>query len=102
MTHPIIEPLILHLPITALSRTFIEGEKEFKDIILQLMNERKWCRNPQAIDNENRTGRWYLEKNGYIDWLKDAEDEDFVRMVGVLHLIIETFSSLEEDLYEDD
>ena len=44
----------------------------------------------------------YLEKNGYAECLKDAEDEDFIRMVGVLQLTLDTFSSLEEDLDEND
>ena len=43
-----------------------------------------------------------LEDNGYMDWLKDAENEDFVRMVGLLQLVQETFSALQEELREDD
>ena len=102
MTHPILEPLIIQLPHTAFSRKLIEENKEYKDILLQLAKERKWCRRPQSLHDENRTGCWYLEQNGYEEWLKDAADEDFVRTVGVLQLILETCSALEEDVDEDD
>ena len=67
-----------------------------------MANERKWCRGPHALDDENRTGSWYLEQSGYGNWLKDAEEEDFVRMVGVLQLIFDTCLALAEDLAEDD
>ena len=102
MTHPILEPLISQLPHTAFSRKYIEENKDYKVITSQLISERKWCREPQSKDEDNCTGRLYLKQNGYAEWLKDAEDEDFVRMVGVLQLILETFSALEEDLDGDD
>lgn len=102
MTHPILEPLVLQLPDNAVSRTLIEGGKDYDVISHQLANERKWCRGPYTLDDENRTGSWYLEQSGYGKWLKDAEEEDFVRMVGVLQLIFDTCSALAEDLAEDD
>ena len=102
MTHPILEPLVAQVPDTALSRRLIEDGRGFKEIISQLTNEQQWLRGPQSRDDKNRTGVWYLEHNGYAEWLKDAEGEDFVRMVGVLQLILETCSALVEDLAEDD
>ena len=102
MTHPILEPLVVQLPSKSLSRKFIEEEDSFENINQQLKRERKWLRDPHLTNNNAHSGSWNLGENGYTEWLKDAEDEDFVRMVGVLQLIIETFSSLEEDLYEDD
>ena len=102
MTHPILKPLVLQLPNTATSRELIEGGKDYDVISHQLANERKWCRGPHALDDENRTGSWYLEQSGYGNWLKDAEEEDFVRMVGVLQLIFDTCLALAEDLAEDD
>ena len=102
MTHPILEPLVSQLPETALSRQLIEEEKDYKEIIPHLTSERKWLREPQSTDAKNRTGLWHLEQNGYADWLKDAEDEDRIEMVGVLQLILETASALDEDDDEDD
>ena len=101
MTHPILKPLVLQLPNTATSRELIEGGKDYDVISHQLANERKWCRGPHTLDDENRTGSWYLEQSGYGNWLKDAEEEDFVRMVGVLQLIFDTCLALAEDLAED-
>ena len=92
----------MQLPETALSRKFIENNSEYKLIKEQLINERNWCREPQSADDANKTGYWHLEHNGYSEWLKDAENNDFIRMVGVLHLTIETFSSLTEDIDDED
>ena len=98
MTHPILEPLVAQLPSKALSRIFIEEDNSFENINKQLAMEQEWLCNPYSIDNNNHNGSWYLDQNGYSEWLKDAEDEDFVRMVGVIQLTLETFSALEEDL----
>ena len=102
MTHPILEPLVVQVPDNALSRKLIEDERSYNEIFKQLTNEHQWMRGPHSSDDNNRTGIWYLEQNGYAEWLKDAEEEDFVRMVGLLQLVQETFSALEEDLHEDD
>ena len=102
MTHPILEPLVAQVPGSALSRKLIEEESIYKEIIQQLTNEQQWLRDPHSSEDNTRTGIWYLEQNGYAEWLKDAEEEDFIRMVGVLQLILETFSAVEEDLDEVD
>ena len=102
MVHPILEPLIIQVPDTALSRKLIEEERSYKEITQQLIHEQQWLHSPNSCNDTNRTAISHLEQNGYTDWLKDAEEEDFVRMVGVLQLILETFSALEESLDEDD
>ena len=102
MIHPILEPLIIQVPDTALSRKLIEEERSYKEITQQLIHEQQWLHGLNSCNDTNRTGISHLEQNGYTEWLKDAEEEDFVRMVGVLQLILETFSALEESLDEDD
>ena len=103
MTHPIIEPLVVQLPFNALSRKYIAEESSFDKIKQQLLNEQQWLRDPYSIDKSNKhNGVWYLEQNGYTQWLKDAENNDFIRMVGVIQLMLETFSALQEDLNEED
>ena len=97
MVHPILEPIIDQLPVNAVSRSMLEQNLNYSDINIQLSQEQKWCRQPELKDNKNITGRDHLHKNGYSDWLKNAEEEDFIRMVGLLQLILETYSSLEED-----
>jgi len=101
MVHPILEPLIVQVPVTALSRKLIEEGRVYKDIVEQLTQEQQWLHNPHSIYDKNRKGTYLLEENGYAEWLKDAEEDDFIRMVGVLQLILETFSALQEDLDED-
>ena len=102
MTHPILEPIVVQLPINSLSRKFIEEGRDYIEIFDQLAKERKWCCGPHQVDDDDQTGVWHLKKNGYGGWLNDAEDEDFVRMVGVIHLIYDTCSALAEDLDEED
>ena len=49
MTHPILEPLILQLPHTSISRELIEQDKDYDVISYQLAKEQKWCRNPHDL-----------------------------------------------------
>jgi hypothetical protein len=99
--HPILEPLVTQLPINALSRKLIESGNEYSVILDQLSNEGLWCKNPENLDHNNITSLLCLEQNGYSDWIKDAEEVDFVRMVGVLQLLYDTCSALKEDEEED-
>jgi len=100
--HPILEPLIVQLPNNAISRKLIESSSEYKDILDQLASEQQWCKYPEIADNYNKTGIWYLQETGYQEWLKDAKENDFVRMVGVLQLLHDTCSALKEDQDEEE
>ena len=102
MTHPILEPLVVQLPDKATSRKLIESGDEYLDILDQLASEGQWCKSPEIVDNENKTGILYLEQNGYSEWIKNAEEVDFVRMVGVLQLLYDTCLALKEDQEEED
>ena len=102
MTHPILEPLVVQLPDKATSRKLIESGGDYVSISNQLSSESKWCGHPNTMDGESRTGIFNLEQNGYQEWLKDAEEEDFVRMVGVLQLLYDTCLALKEDQEEED
>ena len=102
MTHPILEPLVIQLPDKATSRKLIESGGDYVSISNQLISESKWCGQPNTVDGESRTGILNLQQNGYQEWLKDAEEEDFVRMVGVLQLLYETCLALKEDQEEED
>ena len=95
--HPILEPLVSQLPDNAISRKLIVSEDNYMAILEQLSNEGKWCKNPEKSDNDNKTGFLYLEKNGYSEWIKDAEEVDFVRMVGVLQLLYDTCAALKDE-----
>ena len=100
--HPILEPLVTQLPVNAISRKLIESGDEYLDILGQLASEGQWWKSPEIVDNENKTGILYLEQNGYSEWIKNAEEVDFVRMVGVLQLLYDTCSALKEDQEEED
>ena len=100
--HPILEPLVVQLPDNAISRKLIESSSEYKDILDQLASEQQWCKYPETVDNDNKTGILYLQQTGYQEWLKAAEEDDFVRMVGVLQLLHDTCSALKEDQDEEE
>ena len=100
--HPILEPLVTQLPVNAISRKLIESGDEYLDILGQLTSEGQWCKSPETVDNDNKTGILYLEQNGYSEWIKNAEEVDFVRMVGVLQLLYDTCLALKEDQEEED
>ena len=102
MTHPILEPLVVQLPDKATSRKLIESGGDYVSISNQLASESKWCGHPIKVDGESKTGILNLQQNGYQEWLKDAEEEDFVRMVGVLQLLYDTCLALKEDQEEED
>ena len=102
MTHPILEPLVVQLPDKATSRKLIESGGDYVSISNQLASESKWCANPNKTDGESRTGILNLQQNGYQEWLKHAEQDDFVRMVGVLQLLYDTCLALKEDQEEED
>ena len=100
--HPILEPLVTQLPVNAISRKLIESGDEYLDILGQLASEGQWCKSPETVDNDNKTGILYLEQNGYSEWIKNAEEVDFVRMVGVLQLLYDTCSALKEEQEQDE
>jgi hypothetical protein len=100
--HPILEPLVIQLPAESNSRKLIEAGKDYIDILRQLVSEHQWCKFPETIDSKQNTGIFYLEQNGYKEWIKDAEEVDFVRIVGVLQLLYDTCSALKEDEEQED
>ena len=100
--HPILEPLVTQLPVNAISRKLIESGDEYLDILGQLASEGQWCKSTEIVDNENKTGILYLEQNGYSEWIKNAEEVDFVRMVGVLQLLYDTCSALKEEQEQEE
>ena len=100
--HPILEPLNSQLPVSSISRKLVESGDEYTVILSQLASEGKWCKSPEIKDKDNKTGILCLEQNGYSEWIKDAEEVDFVRMVGVLQLLFDTCSALKEEQDEED
>jgi hypothetical protein len=100
--HPILEPLITQLPSNSVSRKLIESGEEYIVILGQLAIEGQWCKKPEIVDKDNKTGVLCLEQNGYSEWIKDAEEVDYVRMVGVLQLLYDTCSALKEEQDEEE
>jgi len=70
--------------------------------VIKNPNHKRFIASLAIVDNENKTGILYLEQNGYSEWIKNAEEVDFVRMVGVLQLLYDTCSALKEEQEEED
>ena len=102
MTHPILGPLIDQLPTNATSRKLIESSSDYMNISDQLAKEKNWCANPNSLDDKSKSGEFNLRVNGYKEWLQNAEEEDIIRMVGALQLLLETCSALQDDQDEED
>ncbi|SVE00430.1 uncharacterized protein METZ01_LOCUS453284, partial [marine metagenome] len=51
MIHPILEPLIIQVPDTALSRKLIEEERSYKEITQQLIHEQQWLHGPNSCND---------------------------------------------------
>ena len=49
------------------------------------------------IIEEGKMGKEILQQSGYDGWLKDAENEDKLRLIGVLKLIIDFCEELAEN-----
>ena len=47
--------------------------------------------------SNGKTGLAVLKENGYESWLKDMEEEDRLRMCGVLQMIADLAQELEDD-----
>ena len=46
---------------------------------------------------EGMTGTYILKQNGYEEWLHDMEDDDRLRLCGVLQMISELSEELNEE-----
>ena len=92
--HPILEDLSRQLPRTATTCRYINEPRSFEEIAAQARKEFFSLGSPDGFIEEGISGKTFLDQNGYDMWLKEGDEEERTRGLGVLKLIME----LAEDL----
>ena len=103
-TNPILIEISESIPETSLTYKFIHGTETFTEIATQAKEE-FLCLNDLSADLGNGlSGRTQLVKYGYESWLKDLDDDyegegddNRIRLIGFLKLIIELAEELAEE-----
>ena len=86
-----------HLPDATQTLQFIQEPKTYTEIADQARIEMHCLQNLENIMEAGQMGKNILQQNGYEAWLKDAQNEDRLRLVGALKLILEFCEELAED-----
>ena len=95
--HPILIDLAKQLPIETQTLQFIEESKSYEEIAGQARKEMYCLGNLENVLDDGQTGETILFNSGYEVWLKDAEDDDRLRLIGALKLIAEFCEEIDED-----
>ena len=88
-TNPILKDFSRQLPKHSQTLQFVQESKSYVEIALQARREISCLRNLECVVFDDQTGESILKKSGYNEWLKDFEDEDRLRLIGVLKLIVD-------------
>ena len=103
-SHPILIELSEQLPETSITYKYIHGPESFSQIAIQAKEESLCLSDLETKLGNGLLGRAYLLQSGYEVWLKamDADedgsaDDERLRLIGFLKLIIELAEELEEE-----
>lgn len=96
-SHPILIELSDQLPQFSKTYQYIHGPESFAQVCAQAQEEFACLSDLDADQGNGVTGRTKLAQNGYETWLKDMEEDDRLRLLGALKLIIELAEELAED-----
>jgi hypothetical protein len=103
-TNPILIEISESIPESSTTYRYIHGSESFADVATQANQEFLCLSDLEADLGNGLSGRTQLIKYGYENWLKDLDDDlegegdnNRLRLIGFLKLIIE----LSEDLAEE-
>lgn len=96
-SNPILIEMSDQLPETSKTYKFIRGPETHGEIYIQAKEEFSCLSDLDAERGNGLTGRTLLAQSGYENLLEDMEEEDRLRLIGILSLIIE----LAEDLADE-
>jgi hypothetical protein len=101
-SHPILIELSDQLPETSITYKYIHGPESFSQIASQAKEEFLCLSDLETKLDNGLLGREYLMQSGYEVWLKamDADgdpDDERIRLIGFLKLIIELAEELEDE-----
>jgi hypothetical protein len=103
-SNPILNEISESIPETSMTYRYIHGPESFAEVATQAKEE-FLCLSDLTADRGNGfSGRTQLVEYGYENWLKDMDDDyegegddDRIRLVGFLKLIIELAEELAEE-----
>ena len=96
-SHPILIELSQQLPETSKPCKYIRGAENFSQVVTQAQEEFSCLCDLDADRGNGFTGSTQLAENGYENYLKDMDDDDRLRLMGTLKLIIELAEELAEE-----
>lgn len=96
-THPILIEMSQQLPETSMTYKYIHGPESFVQTYNQAREEILCLSDLEADRDNGLSGRTQLSQYGYENLLKDMEDDDRLRLMGSLKLIIELAEELAEE-----
>ena len=100
--NPVLKSLTEHLPESAVVRKWVEQGKDLNEIAVQADLEWKYFSLLDVIAADQRTGRQCLNILGYEQFLKDAEEEDCLRMMGALKMTANAAEGMAEEEEDED
>ncbi len=95
--NPILIEMADQLPPTSKSFQLITTSVDYSRIIDQAREDFYCFADLEAKRESGMTGLATLKKNGYENWLKDMEEEDRLRICGVLQMIVDLAQELDEE-----
>ena len=95
--NPILIEMADQLPSTSKSFQLITTSVDYPRIIDQAREDFYSFSDFEKISKNGMTGLENLKKNGYENWLKDMEEEDRLRICGVLQMIVDLAQELDEE-----
>ena len=95
--NPILIEMADQLPQASKSFQLITTSVDYSRIIDQAREDFYCFADLEKQRDSGVTGLGTLKKNGYENWLKDMEEEDRLRICGVLQMIVDLAQELDEE-----
>ena len=95
--NPILIELAEQLPSNSKIYQMIMTSQNYAEIITQAKEDFFSFGNIESVSENGETGINILKQNGYEEWLHDMEEEDRLRICGVLQMIAELSEELNEE-----
>jgi len=96
-SHPILKELSKQLPESTRTLQYIQENKGLETIAQQSRREFACLGNLEGTLKDGQTCVAVLQESGYAEWLKDSDEEDRLRLLGTLRMIVEFTEDMEED-----
>ena len=95
--NPILIDLSKKLPDATRTLRYIQEPKSYEEIAVQARKEIFYLGNLEGFMKDGQSVRSLLQQSGYGRWLIDFENEDLLRLMGTLELIVELSEELADN-----